>query len=75
MRSRFHYLMAEKLKITWIRSIIGRSYRQKRIIEALGFKRLHQTRELPDNAAIRGMLRKVPHLVVWESAKEEGVDA
>ncbi|MFH1011622.1 MAG: 50S ribosomal protein L30 [bacterium] len=60
-----------KLKATWIHSAIGRSYRQKRIIEALGFKRLNQTRELADNAATRGMLKKVPHLVVWEEINEK----
>ena len=66
--------MADRLKVTWIRSTIGRSARQKRTIEALGFKRLHQTRELPDNAAIRGMLMKIPHLVNWDTVKEEGAD-
>ena len=66
---------SDKLKATWVHSAIGRSYRQKRIVEALGFKRLHQTRVLPDNAAIRGMLNKVPHLVVWEAASEEGIDS
>jgi large subunit ribosomal protein L30 len=63
---------SDKLEATWIHSAIGRSYRQKRIVEALGFKKLNQTRVLPDNAAIRGMLNKVPHLVVWEAASEEG---
>lgn len=66
--------MADKLKATWVHSTIGRNPKQKRTIEALGFKRLHQTRELPDNAAIRGMLETVPHLVVWETAKEEGAN-
>ncbi len=63
---------ANKLKITLVRSTIGRHYRQKRTIEALGFNRLHQTRVLPDHPAIRGMLAKVPHLVTWEVVKEEG---
>ena len=63
---------ANKLKITLVRSTIGRHYRQKRTIEALGFNRLHQTRVLPDHPAIRGMLAKVPHLVTWEMLKEEG---
>jgi large subunit ribosomal protein L30 len=59
------------LRVTWVRSAIGRSYRQKRIIEALGFKKLHQIRVLPDNAATRGMLKKVPHLVLWEEFVEK----
>ncbi len=66
---------SDKLKATWVHSAIGRSYRQKRIVEALGFKKLNQTRVLPDNAAIRGMLNKVPHLVVWEAASEGGADS
>jgi len=60
-----------RIKATYIHSAIGRSYRQKRIIEALGFKRLYQTRELADNAATRGMLKKVPHLVIWEEIKKK----
>ncbi|MDD3397180.1 MAG: 50S ribosomal protein L30 [Clostridia bacterium] len=53
----------KNLKVTWIRSSIGFSQNQKRIIEALGFKKLNQTRILPDNDAIRGSLFHVKHLV------------
>jgi large subunit ribosomal protein L30 len=37
--------------------------KQKRVIKGLGFTRLNQVIERPDNPAIRGMVAKVPHLV------------
>ncbi len=60
--------MAKKkqLKITQIKSTIGRNYRQKRTIEALGLKRLHHTVVHKDTPQIRGMIRKVSHLITVE---------
>ena len=61
--------MAEKekmLKVTYVKSIIGYSEKQAKILEALGFKKLNQTRILPDNASIRGSLFHVKHLVKVE---------
>ena len=61
--------MAKKekmLKVTWIKSCIGYNNRQAKMIEALGFKKLGQTRTLPDNDAIRGSLHHVAHLVKVE---------
>lgn len=55
-----------KLKITRVRSIIGRPEKHRRIIQALGLRRLNQTVEHPDNPAIRGMVRKVKHLLRTE---------
>ncbi len=55
-----------KLRITYIRSTIGRLEKQKRIIQALGLRKLNQTVEHQDNPAIRGMVRKVEHLVRME---------
>lgn len=51
------------LKVTWVRSAIGYNKHQSEIIKALGFKKLNQTRILPDNASIRGSLFHVRHLV------------
>ena len=51
------------LKVTWTRSVIGYNKKQAEIIKALGFKKLNQTRILPDNASIRGSLFHVRHLV------------
>ena len=57
------------LKVTWPRSCIGYNAKQALIIEALGFKKLGQTRMLPDNASIRGSLHHVAHLVKVEEVK------
>lgn len=58
------------LKITLVRSPIGYSKRQKRTVEALGLRRLHHSVIQPDNAAIRGMVRKISHLVVVEEVED-----
>lgn len=55
--------MAKKLQITLTRSLIGRPEPQRKTVEALGLRKLHQTVEQQDNPAIRGMLDKVSHLV------------
>jgi large subunit ribosomal protein L30 len=59
--------MAGTLKLTYYRSSIGRSQDQKDTIRSLGFKRLNQTVEQPDNPSIRGMVYKVRHLVRVEN--------
>ena len=56
----------KSLKVTWVKSTIGYNKNQAKIIEALGFKKLNQTRILPDNEAIRGSLFHVKHLVKVE---------
>ncbi len=59
--------MSEKqLKVTYIRSKIGYNKNQAKIIEALGFTKLNQTKIFPDNASIRGSLFHVRHLVKVE---------
>ena len=55
-----------KLKITQIRSAIKRGEKQQRIVEALGLHRLHHTVIHPDVPQIRGMIRKVSHLLKVE---------
>lgn len=55
--------MATKLQVTLTRSLIGRPQDQRETVKALGLKKLHQTVEHEDNAAIRGMVNKVSHLV------------
>lgn len=55
--------MANKLQITLKRSIIGRPENQRVTVRTLGLRKLHQTVEQVDNAAIRGMINKVSHLV------------
>ena len=58
--------MAEKLKITLVKSTIGAIPKHKQTVEALGLKKLNKTVELPDNAATRGMVAQVKHLVKVE---------
>lgn len=55
--------MSDKVKITQIRSIIGRPEKHRRIVRALGLKKINMTVEHKNNAAIMGMVKKVPHLV------------
>lgn len=60
--------MAEKkLKVTLIKSTIGAVPKNRKTVEALGLRKLHKTVELPDNAAVKGMLRMVaPYVKVEE---------
>lgn len=56
-----------KIKITQIKSVIDRSERQKKTIEALGLKKINHSVEVEATASIIGMVRKVNHLVAVES--------
>jgi large subunit ribosomal protein L30 len=58
--------MTKKLRITYMKSAIGYSERQKGTIRALGLRKLNQTVEHDDNPVIRGMVNKVSHLVTVE---------
>ncbi|AIM16687.1 MULTISPECIES: 50S ribosomal protein L30 [Neobacillus] len=55
--------MANKLLVTLKKSVIGRPQDQRETVKALGLRKLNQTVEHQDNAAIRGMINKVAHLV------------
>ena len=59
--------MAEKskptIRIRWVRSGIGFSYRAKEMVRSLGLRRLRQVVERPDTPQIRGLVAKIPHLV------------
>ena len=62
--------MAENktLKITLVKSPIGAVPKQRATVEAMGLRKLNKTVELPDNAATRGQIQKVRHLVKVEEA-------
>ncbi|CAG1770885.1 50S ribosomal protein L30 [uncultured bacterium] len=62
--------MEKKIKITQIRSVIDRPKDQKATIEALGLGRPHYTTVKKDTPQIRGMVRKVSHLVTVEEITE-----
>ena len=53
--------MAEKLKVTLVKSPIGAVPKHKATVEALGLRKLNKTVELPDNDAVRGMIWHVKH--------------
>lgn len=55
--------MANKLKVTLVKSPIGAIPKHKKTVEALGLRKLNKTVELPDNEAVRGMIWHVKHLV------------
>ncbi len=57
------------VRITWVKSAIGYSKKDKETMRALGLKRLHQTVEQVDTPTLRGMLLKVAHLVVVEEGE------
>ena len=58
--------MADKLKITLVKSTIGCVPKHKKIVEALGLRKVDHTVEQPDNAAIRGMIKQVGYLLKVE---------
>ena len=60
--------MAGKLKITLVKSTIGAVPKHVKTVEALGLKKLNKSVEMPDNAATRGMIQQVRHLVKVEEA-------
>ncbi len=64
--------MAGKLKVTQVRSGIGRTSDQRLTLRGLGLTRMHKTVLLKDTEAIRGMIRRVQHLVQVTVEPAEG---
>ncbi len=60
-----------QLKITWTKSYIGKPQNQRRVIHALGLRRLHHTVTHGDTPTIRGMVNKISHLVTVEELAED----
>lgn len=58
--------MADKLKVTLVKSTIGAIPKHKKTVEALGLRKLNKSVELPNNAATQGMVQQVRHLVKVE---------
>ena len=54
---------AKGIRVTWVRSAIGYNRRQRATLRGLGLRRLHQSVEVPDSPAVRGMIGKVQHLL------------
>ena len=62
--------MAKRIKIKQIKSLIKTQQTHKRTVKALGFHRLNEVLEKNDTPQIRGMIRKVRHLVTIVETKE-----
>lgn len=58
----------QKLRVTQVRSAIGYNRRQRVILRGLGIRRMHHTVELEDTPSVRGMIRKIPHLLKVEAS-------
>ena len=58
--------MADKLKVTLVKSTIGAIPKQRATVEALGLKKIGKTVELPNNDAVKGIVWHVRHLVKVE---------
>jgi large subunit ribosomal protein L30 len=54
------------VRVTLVKSPIGYNEVQKRTVKALGLRRMHQTVEINDSPAVRGMITKVIHLLKVE---------
>ncbi len=55
--------MSKTIRVTWVKSQIGSNRRQRATLRGLGLRRLHQSVEIPDEPAMRGMVDKVRHLL------------
>jgi large subunit ribosomal protein L30 len=55
-----------RIRVKQVRSAIGFDRRQRATLRGLGFRRMGQTVEVVDTPAVRGMIRKVSHLVKVE---------
>jgi large subunit ribosomal protein L30 len=58
------------LEVTYTRSSIGRSERQRRTVTALGLRKLNDTVRLADNPSVRGMIQSVQHLVSFHEVEK-----
>ena len=66
------FALTTQLKITWKKSYIGKPESQRRVITALGLRRLHHSVVHSDTPSIRGMVKKVSHLVSVEKLEGKG---
>lgn len=64
--------MEKQLKITQVKSYIGRPEAQRRVLRGLGLGKVNRTVLLDDTPEIRGMIRKVVHLVAAVEVEESG---
>ena len=63
--------MSKILRITLKKSVIGRPEKHRRVIQSLGLKKLNKTVDLKDSPTVRGMIRKVSHMLAVEEKVDE----
>ncbi|MDL1967219.1 MAG: 50S ribosomal protein L30 [Deltaproteobacteria bacterium] len=63
--------MSGKLKVTLVKSMIGRPEKHRRILRSMGLAKINRTVEFIDTPSIRGMINKVLHLVKAEEKIDE----
>jgi len=63
--------MSDKLKVTLVKSMIGRPEKQRKILRSMGLAKINRTVEFKDSPSIRGMINKVSHLVKAEEKMDE----
>jgi large subunit ribosomal protein L30 len=63
--------MAGTLKITLVKSVIGRPEKHRRVLRGMGLTKINRTVELENTASIRGMVNAVSHLVNVEENIDE----
>jgi len=64
--------MGKQLKITQVKSYIGRPEAQRRVLRGMGLGKVNRTVLLNDTPEIRGMIQKVVHLVAAVEVEESG---
>ena len=63
--------MSKTLRITLRKSLIGRAERHRRVVHSLGLRKLNKTVVLQDTPTVRGMIRKVSHMLEVEEKADE----
>lgn len=63
--------MSKKIKITLVKSMIGRPEKHRKVLRGMGLTKLNRTVELEDTSSIRGMVNAVSHLVKTEENTDE----
>ena len=66
-------VVENKLKITLVRSPIGRPGKQRKVLGGMGLNKMNKTVYLNDTAEIWGMIKKVAHLISVEGYEEKGI--
>ena len=62
---------AKQLRIRLVRSVIGRPQKQREVVKGLGLRRINSEVIREDRPEIRGMIRKIPHLIEVEELEKK----